>query len=257
MDYHVARNGQTYGPYSLETVQKYLSEGSIQASDMARTDAMPNWLPLGQLVNPPAFAAPVAPVIQPPLAYQQTPAYQQPAGYQPSPVYSPQATAGNAPPSLHWIIVLLLNFVTGGIFVLVWVFVQASFIKTIDRSSSAMRDFIVGFALGMVGFAAFFIILVTSVGLGALASNSLSVVALGGVGLAFLVMLGFIIGAIVFHMKAVFGMRDSMVRHYNTVEPINLRLSTIMTMFFNIFYFQYHFTRIAEWKRTGVLQPQQ
>ena len=40
------------------------------------------------------------------------------------------------------------------------------------------------------------------------------------------------------------------------MEPINLRLSGVMTFFFNILYFQYHFTRIAEWKRTGMLSPQ-
>ncbi len=61
------------------------------------------------------------------------------------------------------------------------------------------------------------------------------------------------LGGLVFHLKAFFGMRDSIERHYNTVEPINLRLSSIMTFFFNVIYFQYHFTRINEWKRTGAL----
>jgi hypothetical protein len=46
-----------------------------------------------------------------------------------------------------------------------------------------------------------------------------------------------------------------MERYYNTVEPINLRLSAVMTLFFNVLYFQYHMTRIADWKQTGVLRP--
>jgi hypothetical protein len=29
-----------------------------------------------------------------------------------------------------------------------------------------------------------------------------------------------------------------------------------MTFFFHIFYIQYHYERIAKWKRTGSLQPQ-
>jgi len=48
-------------------------------------------------------------------------------------------------------------------------------------------------------------------------------------------------------------MRRSLLNYYNTVEPIGLQLSPVMTFFFALFYFQYHFTRIANWKRTGVL----
>jgi hypothetical protein len=51
-------------------------------------------------------------------------------------------------------------------------------------------------------------------------------------------------------------MRSSLVQYYNTVEPISLKLSGVMTFFFNIYYFQHHFSRIAEWKRTGRLTPQ-
>jgi hypothetical protein len=52
---------------------------------------------------------------------------------------------------------------------------------------------------------------------------------------------------------AVFGMRRSIVQYYNTREPIGLKLSGVMTFFFSILYFQYHFSRIAEWKQTGRL----
>jgi hypothetical protein len=55
---------------------------------------------------------------------------------------------------------------------------------------------------------------------------------------------------------AFFKMRSSLVQYYNTVEPISLKLSGVMTFFFNIYYFQHHFSRIAEWKRTGRLTPQ-
>jgi len=41
--------------------------------------------------------------------------------------------------------------------------------------------------------------------------------------------------------------------HYNTVGNIGLRLSSLLTFFFNILYFQHHFSRIARWKRTGIL----
>jgi hypothetical protein len=50
-----------------------------------------------------------------------------------------------------------------------------------------------------------------------------------------------------------FSMRGAIQRYYNSVEPIGLRLSGVMTFFFNILYFQYHFRRIARWKITGQL----
>lgn len=61
---------------------------------------------------------------------------------------------------------------------------------------------------------------------------------------------------IVFVIVGVFKMRDAIQEYYNTVEPINLRLSSAMTFFFAVLYFQYHFSRIAQWKKTGFLQPQ-
>ena len=60
------------------------------------------------------------------------------------------------------------------------------------------------------------------------------------------------LGVLVLYFIAVFGMRSSLHRHYNEVEPYGLRLGPVMTFFFAIFYFQYHFSRIARWKRTGV-----
>jgi hypothetical protein len=47
--------------------------------------------------------------------------------------------------------------------------------------------------------------------------------------------------------------KSSLEAHFNSAEPINLRLSGVMTFFFNVIYFQYHFTRINNWRRTGVL----
>ena len=64
------------------------------------------------------------------------------------------------------------------------------------------------------------------------------------------------IAGIVLHLIGIFRMRSSLQNYYNTVEPINLRLSGVMTFFFAVFYFQYHFSRIANWKRTGYLEPQ-
>jgi hypothetical protein len=55
----------------------------------------------------------------------------------------------------------------------------------------------------------------------------------------------------VLFLVAVFSMRSSMEEHFNGPEPIGLKLSGVMTFFFNILYFQYHFTRINELKRAA------
>jgi hypothetical protein len=60
----------------------------------------------------------------------------------------------------------------------------------------------------------------------------------------------------VFFLVAVFQIRRALLNHYNLAEPIGLRLSAVMTFFFNILYLQHHFSRIAKWKHTGFLEPQ-
>jgi hypothetical protein len=55
---------------------------------------------------------------------------------------------------------------------------------------------------------------------------------------------------------AIFQMRSDLEDYYNIGEPINLKVNGVMTFFFAIFYFQHHFSRIAQWKKSGVLQPQ-
>jgi preprotein translocase subunit SecY len=53
----------------------------------------------------------------------------------------------------------------------------------------------------------------------------------------------------IFFLYGVFTMRSDIEEHFNTAEPIGLSLSGVMTFFFSVFYFQYHFTRINEMKQ--------
>lgn len=46
MQIHINRDGQDFGPYTLEQVNQYLQEGSIVATDMAWHEGMPDWMPL-------------------------------------------------------------------------------------------------------------------------------------------------------------------------------------------------------------------
>jgi hypothetical protein len=156
---------------------------------------------------------------------------------------TPAPTSGPIPPNLHWALVLLISLFTFGLFGLVWIFVEASFVKKIDPRNISRALLIVAFLLefayvGLMVFAGF-----------AGGANDVQMIAAMGS------LIGLIITVCV--IVAFFKMRSSLVHYYNTVEPIGLKLSGVMTFFFNIYYFQHHFSRIAEWKRTGRLTPQQ
>jgi hypothetical protein len=247
MNYHVARNGQTYGPYSEETVRKYLSEGSMLATDMARTDTMPNWVPLGQLLG-------IQQNAPPPPAYGYAPPPYMGPGSASSPAGFGQAMPGAAaPPALHWALVLLIAAFTSGLFITIWGFIEANWVKTIDPASRAVRDMAIGVFFPIIGIVVMLVMLVAGGVAGQL--DHPGIVLAGSLATGALIFSCLAIVGFVFTLKAFFGMRDSMERYYNTVEPINLRMSAVMLFFFNVLYLQYHMSRIADWKRTGVLQP--
>jgi len=154
---------------------------------------------------------------------------------------APMAVGGPVPPAMHWVAVWLIGAVTMGIFILVWIFKQANFVQSIDPRSKAKTLYIAGILLEVV-----YVVLVVA---GTALQNSLTPILIGLGGLLALV-------AVVCIILAHFKMRSSLVGYYNSVENIGLRLSGVMTFFFNILYFQHHFTRIADWKRTGMLRPQ-
>ncbi len=135
------------------------------------------------------------------------------------------------PPKLHWALVLLFTVLTFGIFMVVWMFIQSSWIKKIDPTSNATTQFI-----------AYLVLFVASQMLGESASDGLQ-------GLGLLLVIG---SYIAFYFGA-YSIRRSMLAHYNKVEPMQLKLSSAMTFFFSTFYLQYHMTRIARWKAGGTL----
>ncbi|MBI4890571.1 MAG: DUF4339 domain-containing protein [Acidobacteria bacterium] len=253
MQYHISRDGKTYGPYALPDLQRMLAQGQLLPDDLAWSEGMSSWTPLKQVLSAAAPAAP-APAPQPqaytppqaqpqprpaqpgftppqqPYAPPQQP-YAQPGAYRP-PTGQPYAAApaggGLVPPGMHWALVFVLALVTCGIFGLVWMFLQAGFVKKIDPASKATPLF----------------------------CGYLAVVLLAGVfvrgSVAALTILPLIhLAAMVVFWMGAFSMRKSLVTYYNSVENIGLRLSGVMTFFFSVLYFQYHLARIANWKKTG------
>lgn len=261
MKYYIQRQLNEYGPYTLADLQRYVAQGNIQLTDLTRSEGMTDWVPVSQVLgNIPVPLPPQAPqptVLNP---YSATPAAGGGAYGNQGTVYGAPGTMGGSgtvyggaaampvmnrgpvPTDFHWALVFLISLFCG-FFQLVWLFVEAGFVKQIDRESKAIPLLIGGIAAQVVGFVAFF----------ASAAQSRTEEPSPAALVPFFLFL--IIGAVL-HLIGVFQMRSSLENYYNTVEPINLRLSGVMTFFFAVYYFQYHFSRIATWKKTGYIQPQ-
>jgi GYF domain 2 len=222
MSYFVARDGKQYGPYSAETIRKYLSEGSLLISDQVRGEAQQTWQPLGQVFGAPAVSTPVRPPVSTP-----------PGGAAGAPV-QPVVM----PPDLHWAIVLLLGLTY--IFTFIWVFVQASWVRKLDPSNNAMVGYVVWTICSVISLILSIAALVQS--------DPSSAGTFAGFEL-----LATLVSVVAWYIS-VFSLRRSMLNYFNSTENIQLRLSGVMTFFFSILYLQYHMSRIARWKRTGILE---
>jgi hypothetical protein len=219
MLYHVQRNGQQYGPYTLEDLKAYVASGNVLLTDVAKNEEMPDWLPVSQILN---VAAPAQVV-----PYGGTSAeYPQSAAIYPD------------PPNLHWALVLLIAIFTCGLFGMVWMFVQAAWMRKVNPKSKALTYYIVLIVL-------YVITIVAEIASMVAARN-------GNPSTALTLLYGLCgIANLVVFLIAVFTMRSEMEEHFNGPEPIGLSLSGVMTFFFNVYYFQYHFTRINELKQAA------
>jgi hypothetical protein len=218
MLYRVTRNGENYGPYTLEDLQRYVASGNVLLTDLAKSDEMAEWVPVSQLLGATAPAAPAAYGVAPP-------------GYAAGTVPYPD------PPNLHWALVLVIGMFTCGLFTIVWIFVQAAWMRKVDPRSKALFLYIAAIVLYVCGFAAQI----------AMKASEMH----GGIdsGLVAAYSLIWIVAYAALFITANFSMRSSIEDHFNGPEPIGLSLSGVMTFFFSIYYFQYHFTRINELKR--------
>jgi hypothetical protein len=216
MTYQVSRNGQMYGPYTLEDLQRYVASGNVLPTDLAKSEEMPEWLPvaqvLGAAVSTPVYAAPAIPATYPTLSGIPYP----------------------DPPNLHWGLVLLFTILTCGLFALIWDFVQVLWMKRVEPQTKAFLYFIALIVLWILNLGS--TIGRTAVMMhGTIPRNSV---------LSAFISLAVLVVLIVYR----FAMRSSLEEHFNGSEPIGLRLGGVMTFFFGCLYFQYHLNRINEIK---------
>lgn len=149
--------------------------------------------------------------------------------------------AGPMPPDMQWYIVLLIT-VLCGFFGLYWIWKQASFVGQIDPNSKGKKFLIYGIA-GILGG---YVLILAGVALSAMAESAIF-------GIFSLLGPLVILGAYACIIIAIFDMRKSIHNYYTTVEPMGINLMTtegaILTFFFSMYYFQYHFANIAARKK--------
>jgi len=227
MNYFIKRDDKEYGPYSLADLQKYVASGNVLLTDLCRSEGLTDWVPVSQVIGnipvPAAAAQPAAGTV-----YGAPAAYGAPAGYA-----APAVSQYPPPPSLHWGILILLGVLTCGIFGWVWAFIQAAWVKKVQPESKALLYY--GIAVGL------FVLMFGGAFMAGVQGQA-------GAGREPVFLL-FRLGGGIMWLVAAFNMRSSIEDHFNSAEPIGLSLNGVMTFFFSIYYFQYHFTRINEMKQ--------
>jgi hypothetical protein len=239
MKYYIQRQLNEYGPYTLADLQRYVAQGSILPSDMTRSEGMTEWTPVSQVIGniPIPLAAGTAAGAGGTVYGGSGTVYDgSTTGFGVQAI--PMQGSPLVPPDFHWALVLLIGVFTCGLFNYAWLIVEAAFVKKLKSESKGLLFIILATAVLIAG--GFINGVITAMNHGE--RNPLG---------SLITIAGFVL-----YMVGVFQMKSDLEDYYNSTESINLRLNGVMVFFFNVYYFQHHFSRIAQWKKTGVLRPQ-
>jgi len=208
MSFHISRDGQVFGPYSIEDIHRYLGTGNVLLSDLAKSEEMPQWIPVSQLIA----AAPAGSPLRPPVSVWP------------------------APPNLHWALMALFSVLTCSLFTMVWNLVLASWFNRINPARRVLTWYAVATVLMLLegGWSSHHRLMHPGV------LHPGTVLAGGLLGGSF----GLVVW--IFRIFTRFNFRAALEEHYNTVEPIGLRLSGVLTFFFGGIYFQYKLNEINQ-----------
>ena len=241
MHYQISRAGQTYGPYTLDDLRRYLGTGNVLPTDLAKSDEMAEWMPVSQLLTAaPAYNAPAPGVSQQPAYSGQ--AFAIATG--PALAGSPYPDA----PNLPWGLVVLFSVLTCFVlFTFIWDIVIAAWLRRVQPSDKSLLWY-----LGAAGVLAFkwlvgFVLAAMFFSHQAGSSSFLTPRFFGLAALSKVATFA-VIGLIV---TGNFVKRASLLEHFNGPEPVGLELNGVMTFFFAPWYFQYHLNRINALKQAA------
>jgi len=218
--YRIARDGQTFGPYTEDEVRQYLASGNLVEGDLACLDGMNKWQPLIKLL-------PKKKKEKPPKK-----SLLDPAGLRAS---------IPSPPDMPWVMAAALAFFTSFTFLVAWDVVEAAWLYRVEKRSRAIWYYALAALFFLLNARAFYTKIkhIDIFGPFSYATHATYLT----------------LGLVVMIFIARFSMRASLLQHFNTTEPIGLRLSWFWTLIFGGLYFQFHFNRINELKRSLTTTP--
>ena len=210
MKYTIKRGEQTFGPYTLADLQKYVQTGNVQATDLAQSEGMSDWAPVSQVLGN---------IPMPATAY----------GAAAAPALAPVTTVP-LPPNLHWglllaiyVVAQILNALLHLLLNSAWSIVQANWARKLDGNNNTLVLVI------MYPAAIFSAAMAAAFGFAQQTSTPFK----------FTVVL--ILGGVVCYIVGMFKIKAAMESYYP-----DLRLSGVMTFFFSTIYFQYHINQLAK-----------
>jgi hypothetical protein len=157
--YYVARNGQQFGPYTMEELQRYLGEGRLSLTDLAWTEGMQAWVALAQLPDLGQYAARTRPMAVAPVA----------AGYG-HPVYQPQSMVKPSSYMVPAVLATLFCCVPFGIVSIVFAsqvdskFHAGDYRGAVEASNKARGWFIAALICGLIAGAIYLLAIVVNAG---------------------------------------------------------------------------------------------
>ena len=257
MHYQISRNGQTYGPYTLEDLQRYVASGNVLPSDMAKSESMTDWVPVSQLLAGAATGAAAEPSAAGSgfgggsnagtgAGYTAPIGEGYPQQGYPAPMYNQAPGAGLAAspyddaPNLNWGVVLILALLTCSLFMFIWNLVVAAWLRRVQPNATSLFYYA---GAGVLALLQFFVTFHVSL------HHALS----PGLHMYTDHPLRSLLGLVVWIVRLVarFSQRASLEEHFNGPEPVGLRLNPVLTFFFGGLYFQYHLNRINTMKQAA------
>lgn len=213
MTYWIERDGARRGPYQVSVLRQMVSAGSAHLNDLVWTEGTNTGVLLSEVL-------PEAP--------------RENGGA------TGAASQWPMPPVLHWAAVMGLGIVTIGLFVWVWLFVQARFARKLDPANRS-TILLAGCLMVYLAYLLMNFVVALTVARGGEATD-LSVMG------PLLTM-----WAVLFGCAGIFQMRSTFTKHYTIEEPFGLQLNPVLTLIFHVYYFQYHLSRIAGWKQAETM----
>lgn len=153
------------------------------------------------------------------MTYSYPPQYAYPSA-------PPMYRALPAPPRLHWAIVCLLSFVTSGVFGMVWLLVEAHWVKKATRNAKPFW-WCLAYLLSLP---AIYLVLIFGAMMTAILHQQESAASLMLILVALIAIASFVL-----YLVAAYTLKGAL-----EAEPTSIPLSGVMTFFFAPTYFQYH-----------------